>query len=156
VRREVRVVILRAVAVAVVVLAGCDSDRRRGPEPAPGAEPGTAKGAPAKIFEIAATPDPGCRRGEWCTVRMELTALGGFHVNRDYPFKFVGAAAEGIEHDGTGAFTIESDTTGVLVHRFRAAAAGAARVSGTFKLSVCTEEQCEIEAAPVAVEVPVS
>ena len=138
-----------------LALAGCDRDRP-GPEAQPAAERAPGKGAPGKLYEIAVTPDPGCQRGAWCTVRLELTALGGFHVNRDYPFKFVGAADEGIEHDGTGAFTVESDTTGVLVHRFRAAAAGAARITGTFKLSVCSDDQCEIEAAPVAVDVPVT
>ena len=141
-----------AVCLLALGLVACDRDRP-GPEPRPEA---SREGAPGKIYEIAATPEPGCRSGAWCTVRLELTALGGFHVNRDYPFKFVAAAAEGIEHDGTGAFTVQTETTGVLVHRFRAAAAGAARITGTFKLSVCSDDQCEIEAAPVAVDVPVT
>jgi cytochrome oxidase Cu insertion factor (SCO1/SenC/PrrC family) len=114
-----------------------------------------AEAAREEIYRMAATPDPGCRRGAWCTVRIELTALAGFHVNKEYPFKFVAAPAEGLEHDGTGAFRIESETSGVLVHRFRPSGAGPARVSGTFKLSVCTAERCEIESAPVSVEVPV-
>jgi hypothetical protein len=145
---------LGAIGLVALGLAGCDRDRS--PGPAPGAERAAGKGAPVEVYKVEATPEPGCRKGEWCTVRLELTALAGFHVNKDYPFKFLGAAAEGIEHDGTGRFTIESETSGVLVHRFRAAAAGAARISGTFKLSVCTEERCEIEAAPVAVDVPVT
>jgi hypothetical protein len=145
---------VRAAWLIALALAGCDRDRP-GPAPGAGSAPG-GKGAPGELYRVAATADPDCRSGQWCTVRVELTALGGFHVNEDYPFKFVGAKAEGIEHDGTGAFTIESPTRGVLVHRFRPAAAGPAKVTGTFKLSVCSEEQCEIEAEPVAVDVPVT
>ena len=142
----------RMACLIALALAGCE--KRRG-GPAPGAE-AAGETAPGAFYRVEAAAAPDCRQGAWCTVRIELTALAGFKVNREYPFKFVPAAAEGLEHDGTGAFTIESDTAGVLTHRFRPAAAGPASVSGTFKLSVCTEEQCEIEAVPVAVSVPVS
>jgi hypothetical protein len=39
---------------------------------------------------------------------------------------------------------------------FRAAAAGTAKLSGAFKLSVCTDEICEIAAPAVAFDVAVT
>ena len=115
---------------------------------------GEAAAGPTHRVEV--TPPAPCRAGEACTIAVRLTALGGFKVNEEYPFKFVPTPTTGVTHEGKGSFALDGKQAGTLTVTFRAAEAGTARVEGTFKLSVCSDDTCEIEDVPVAVDVPVT
>lgn len=118
--------------------------------------PNAARGDEAPAFRVDVAPPASCARGAACEARLVLTAVEPYKVNAEYPFKFVADAAPGITVDGPGAFAHGDGRTGTLTIRFRADAAGTARVTGTFKLSVCTDEICKIEAPKVAFDVPVT
>jgi hypothetical protein len=55
-----------------------------------------------------------------------------------------------------GAFAIDEVKHGTMTVKFRPSAAGTAKLVGTFKLSVCSEETCEIEKPRIELAVPVS
>jgi hypothetical protein len=74
-----------------------------------------------------------------------LTALGNYHINNDYPFKFVGEPAPALAFDGDAAFALADARHGALTVRFKPTAAGAQTLAGVFKLSVCSDDTCEIE-----------
>jgi hypothetical protein len=85
-----------------------------------------------------------------------LTALGDYHVNKDYPFKFVGEPPPAPPVDGDGAFALEGARQGTMTVKFRPTTPGSARLVGTFKLSVCSADTCEIETPRLELAIPVS
>jgi hypothetical protein len=107
------------------------------------------------FYRIDAGPPVACAPGATCQARLVLTALGGYHVNQDYPFKFVGESAPAVTVDGEGAFAIDDARHLTMTVKFRPAAAGTAAVVGTFKLSVCSDDTCEIETPRIELAVPV-
>ena len=71
--------------IALVAASGCARCSR--------SEPAEAAGKPLAgkaFYRLDAGPQPPCARGATCEARLVLTALGDYHVNKDYPFKFVG------------------------------------------------------------------
>lgn len=109
-----------------------------------------------KLFRIELAPLAPCKAAAACEAKLVVHALGGYKVNAEYPTKFVASPAPGVTVDGTGVFAVASKTTGTMTVTFRAAAAGTAKLTGALKLSVCTEEICEITAPVVAFDVPVT
>lgn len=109
---------------------------------------------------------PSCKTGAECMVTLRLTAAGDYHVNKEYPYKFIANATPGIEFIAKGAantftradgdFVEQGEKNGTMTVRFKAAAAGEAKVSGTYKFSVCSADQCQIEQQKVELVVPVS
>ncbi len=103
-------------------------------------------------FRVEVKPPSTCAKGTTCEAQVELTALGGYKVNDQYPFKFITDAGPKVdsrfEHTGV--------KTGRLTMRFRADAAGTLHVAGTFKLSVCTPRTCKLESPAIAFDVPVT
>ncbi|MDQ3370418.1 MAG: hypothetical protein M3680_33780 [Myxococcota bacterium] len=132
---------------------GCARDEGRKAAPLVARPAQEAPAAPP--FRIDVRPPATCTPGTRCEAALVLVALGGFKVNEEYPFKFVGDAQPGLTFDDTGTFARTDAQTGTLTIGFRAAAAGTAKITGAFKLSVCTAEVCEIEAARVAFDVAV-
>ena len=144
-------------AAAAAAGAACKRDPEPPAPPSRGAAPAVPPPLAAGTFyRIDAGPQTPCTAGAPCEARLVLTALGDYKVNREDPFKFVGDPAPGVTLDGPGTFALDDAKTGTLTIRFRAAKPGPVRVTGTFKLSVCTEEQCEIEAPKIALELPAS
>ena len=135
--------------VALALVAACSRDRSG----APGAVPPLAGKA---FYRIDAGPRTPCASGATCEARLVLTALGDYHVNQDYPFKFVGDPARAPAVEGTGTFALDSARQGTLTITFRPGGPGTARLVGTFKLSVCSDETCEIEAPKLELAIPVS
>jgi hypothetical protein len=136
----------RELALAVTLVAGLAGCKRTSTdEPTPVATPGAT---PALVetatYRIDLVPPSACAASAPCEVRLVLTAQGDYHVNDQYPVKFI--AEQGIE--GTGTFHRDSEKVGTLRLTARPG-----RISGTFKLSVCTEENCEIEAPRIAFDV---
>jgi hypothetical protein len=108
------------------------------------------------FYRVDPGPAATCASGSACQARLVLTALGDYHVNKEYPFKFVGEAAPAPPVDGEGSFALDDAKHGTLTVTFRPAAAGTARLVGTFKLSVCNDDTCEIETPRIELAVPVS
>ncbi len=106
-------------------------------------------------FRVDAAPEqPACQVDAPCEAQLILTALGDYHVNEHYPFKLVAEITPNVKVDGTGTFSAKGKV-GRLALPFRATSAGTAKIAGTFKLSVCNDENCQIETPKIAFEVPV-
>jgi len=140
----------RELIALAVALAACN----RGDAGKPAAERAPLAGKP--FYRIDPGPAVPCASGATCQARLVLTALGSYHVNQDYPFKFVGEPAPAPPVEGDGAFALDDAKHGTLTVTFRPAAAGTARLVGTFKLSVCNDDTCEIETPRIELAVPVS
>ena len=136
-------------------------------EPAPMAPPAPNKVAPPaaataqvlvsdKLFRIELAPLASCKAAAACEAKLVVHSLGGYKVTAEDPSKFVAKPAHGVTVEGTGSFAVGSKTIGTMTVTFRAAAAGSAKISGALKLSVCTDEVCEIAAPVVAFDVPVT
>lgn len=152
-------------ALALLAAPACKDDRAalpddRGPKGGRGAPEGAALAPmPAgavrttgKHFHLDTAPAAPCTAGI-CTVLAELTALDGYKVNDEYPFRFTLAPAPGISLVGEPAFRITARTTGRLTVAFRRDAAPTP-FAGTLKLSVCNPDECLVETAALAVDVP--
>ena len=117
-----------------------------------------------KNFTLDAS-SPGCRVEVSCTMTLRLAATGDYHVNKEYPYKFLAAAAPGVQFLGSGDantfsraagdFREDSEKAGTMTVRFKPTSAGEARVSGTYKMSVCSAENCQVETQAVMLAVPV-
>ena len=96
---------------------------------------------------------------------LRLAAGGEYHVNKEYPYKFVATAAPGVQFLGNGEpntfsrssgdFREDGEKAATMTVRFKPTAAGEARVTGTYKMSVCSAENCQVETQAVQLAVPV-
>jgi len=135
----------------IALIAACGRDQPAAPVPAAAAP---LAGKP--FYRVDRGPQPPCTSGGPCEARVVLTALGDYHVNKDYPFKFVSDPAAGVALDGPASFTLDGAKHGTLTIKFRPAAPGEAKLVGTFKLSVCSDDTCEIEAPTLEIAIPVT
>ena len=122
-----------------------------------------------KTFVIDATPDGDCRAGAECHVVIKLQATGDYHINKEYPYKFKGEAAgvEFLGSDAAGKNTFSKSAGDLVIDnadppknammtvKFKPAARGTATVKGTFKMSVCSAQNCQLETQDISVDVPV-
>jgi hypothetical protein len=129
----------------IALVAACDRDRPVTSEPATAPAAGAPPLASKAFYRVDAPPAVACTRGTTCEARLVLTALGDYHINHDYPFKFVGEPAPALALDGDAAFALADAKHGALTVRFKPTAAGAQTLAGVFKLSVCSDDTCEIE-----------
>ena len=107
---------------------------------------------------------PGCKAGDDCTMTIKLSPDGAFHVNKEYPYKFLASAAPNVTYLGksdpntftraAGDFAEQNEKAATMTVRFKPTSAGETHVAGKYKLSVCSAEQCQIEEAMV--DLPVS
>src|SRR5262245_45851919 len=116
----------------IAVVAACSRDKA--------AVPSSAPLASKAFYRVDAGPQVACASGATCEARLVLTALGDYHVNKEYPFKFVAEPPPATAVDGEGAFSLDGAKQGTMTVRFRPTAAGTAKVVGTFKLSVCSAD----------------
>jgi hypothetical protein len=101
------------------------------------------------------TETMGCRVDVPCEVTLKLQVTGGYHVNKEFPYKFVGTPAPTHQFIGkddsnifsraSGDFREEGEKTAVMSVRVKPSAAGDHSLMGTYKLSVCSDESCQIE-----------
>jgi len=108
-----------------------------------------------------------CKANTDCTVQITLTAKNGFHVNNDYPYKFKADEVAGVEYQGRdaggknvfskaqGDFKIESKEKGSLTIKLKVAKPGEVKLTGKFKLSVCSDQNCQMDTADLAIPVKV-
>ena len=96
---------------------------------------------------------------------IKLVAAAEYHVNKEYPYKILATAAPNVTFLGkkdantfakdTGDFAEQGEKAATLTVRFKPTSAGEAKVAGTYKMSVCSAEQCQIEQQAITLAVPV-
>jgi len=118
-------------------------------------------------FFVDVVPGPDCIAGDTCSVGFALVATGQYHINDEYPYKLKADDAPGIEFlgadtAGKNVFSKASsdwrkrdEKSGVITLSYRAADKGARTVGGTFKLSVCSADNCQLEQQHVKATVAV-
>jgi hypothetical protein len=118
-------------------------------------------------FFLDVVPGPDCIAGATCTVGFALVATGQYHINDEYPYKLKADDAPGVEFlgaDATGKNVFSKaasdwrkrdEKSGVMTLAYRAADKGSKTVGGTFKLSVCSAENCQLEQERVKATVAV-
>ena len=89
--------------------------------------------------------------------RVKLVALGDFHVNDEYPYRFKANEAPGVDFGGTdalgkGVFSKSAGDwhkadakSGVMTVKFTPREKGEKTITGMFKLSVCSAANCLLE-----------
>jgi hypothetical protein len=118
-------------------------------------------------FFLDSSPAGDCAAGATCSLTIKLVATGEFHINEDYPYKFKADDAPGVEFLGAdaagkgvfskaaGDWKKKDEKSGVMTVAFRAADKGAKTLGGTFKLSVCSAQTCQLEQQQVQATVAV-
>ena len=154
-------------ALFAILLAGCSCSAKsqsasdtESATAAPGTK-GTGVAAPSgpplaskDFYRVDGSPTS-CKVDAECTVTLSLTALAGHKVNPDYPTKFVFSSTDGFSA-GKPTFAVDAKTHGTMSITLRAARAGELKLEGQFKLSVCTDDKCEIEAAAISLPITAS
>jgi hypothetical protein len=170
------VIKLSAAAIAALALlaAACSKDGHAAsqgsddPTAAPAAPPAdcghTACGS---NFFVDAVPATDCSAGAACNLTVKLVATGQFHINEEYPYKLIADDAPGVEFLGTDAagkstfskaasnWVKKDEKSGTMTVAFRSTDKGTKSVAGTFKLSVCSAQTCQLEQQHVATTVAV-
>ena len=123
----------------IALLAACGRDRSAAAD-----HPASAPLASKPFYRVDAGPELPCATGTTCEARLQLTALGDYHINKDYPFKFIGEPST-LSLDGDASFALTDAKHGTLTIPFKPTAAGPQTLTGVFKLSVCSDDTCEIE-----------
>ena len=115
-------------------------------------------------YFVDAVPDA-CAAGTLCTLRLRLTATGDYHINDEYPYKFKADDAAGVEFQGSdsngknvfsksaGDWSKDAEKSGTMTVKFKAADKGSKTIAGTFKLSVCSAQNCLLKQAQLSVSV---
>ena len=168
---------LLAAAVGLVALLGlpalgCGKDGRaaaqsRDDVAAPAQHGDCGHSACGSNFFLDATPPGDCVVGATCSVIVKLVATGEFHINDEYPYKLKADDAPGVEFLGTDVagknvfskvssdWQKKDEKSGEMKISFRAADKGTKTVGGTFKLSVCSAQTCQLEQQQVHATVAV-
>jgi hypothetical protein len=118
-------------------------------------------------FTLDAVPAGDCAAGANCSVTVKLAAQAEYHINQQYPYKFTASASPGVTYLGSdsanpnvfskggGDFAIGDEKTATMTVKFKAGQKGPVTVGGTFKLSVCSSANCQLEQQDVAATVTV-
>jgi hypothetical protein len=117
-------------------------------------------------FFVDAAPTGDCLVGEACKLAVVLVATGDFHINDEYPYKLLADETPGVEYlgaaSGKNVFSRSSsdwerkdEKRGVMTVAFRSSGKGDKVVGGTFKLSVCSAQNCQLEQEHVQATVAV-
>jgi len=121
----------------------------------------------ADNFFIDAAPSGDCAPGASCNVALRLVATGEFHVNDEYPYRFKADDVPGVRFlgsDGAAANVFSKAAgdwrkadakSGAMTVKFTPSSAGSTTITGTLKLSVCSEANCLLEQRQVSTAVAV-
>jgi hypothetical protein len=162
-----------ALWVGLAVLAGSFScNKSEGPAgsvpSAPAAAADCGHAVCGESFFVDAAPKDGCSSGGRCEVSLKLVATGAFHVNDQYPYRYKAEPTSTVEFLGTdpagknvfskpaGDWAQTGAKSGVLTVHLAPSAKGSSTISGVFKLSVCSEQNCLIEQPRVSVAIHAS
>jgi hypothetical protein len=97
------------------------------------------------------------KAGQSGTVTAVVNAIGDYHVNQEYPYKFtLNAAPAGVSYGETVVRNVNrSEKRASISIPFTPQSAGTHTISGVCSLSVCTSSNCVIEKVPMSVTVKV-
>jgi len=159
-----RVTLLRLAPLAVLGLlaSACGKDSRAASQgrddlAAPAQHADCSHSACGSNFFLDVAPTADCAAGATCSLTIKLVATGEFHINEDYPYKFKADDAPGVEFLGADPagknvfskaasdWKKRDEKSGAMTVAFRAADKGSKNVGGTFKLSVCSAQTCQLE-----------
>lgn len=110
---------------------------------------------------------PGCVAGSECAVTLRLEATAGYHINKEYPYKLALSATPNVEFLGrdpastsvfsksAGDFVIADEHVGTMTARLKPSAKGPTNIAGIYKMSVCTDANCQVEQTKISLDVPV-
>lgn len=102
-----------------------------------------------------------CGAGMACIGTIRLEALGAYHINETFPYKFKANAGQGLEFLGKDAadrsvfskntddFQKQGEKVGLLAVRYKAPP-GKVSFNGKFKFSVCSDANCLLEQADLS------
>jgi len=108
-----------------------------------------------------------CAPGANCSLTLTLVATGDYHINDEYPYKFKASDAQGVEFLGNdaggknvfskaaGDWQKTDAKSGTMAIKFKGVAKGNAAIAGTFKLSVCSAANCQLEAPQLSTTVAI-
>ncbi|MBL8612991.1 MAG: hypothetical protein JNL38_36965 [Myxococcales bacterium] len=117
------------------------------------------------VVDLAAAP---CAVGQACTMTVRLAAQGDYHINKEYPYKLTMSDAAGVTMLGKsspnvfakpGDFREEGEKAATMTVAFKPTAApagGKVTLAGTYKMSVCSDANCQIEQTAISLAVPVT
>jgi hypothetical protein len=106
-----------------------------------------------------------CAVGGSCFVTIKLAAQGEYHINQQYPYKFTASPAAGVSFLGAdsanpnvftktaGDFAINDEKNATMSVKFKVGQKGAVSIAGTYKLSVCSAQNCQLEQQDLAIGV---
>lgn len=149
---------LLALGLAVAAL-GCNKSEAAASGRAPSGEATPIVKGDSSAFAADIRASGPYTAGAEGTVEVSLTPKAGYHVNAEYPYKFkLDPAPDGVTYPKP--LLVQTDgvfaaTKGTFLVPFVAAKAGKYTLSGILNLSVCSEENCVIQKAPLHVDVDV-
>lgn len=108
----------------------------------------------------------GCKAGAECTMTIKLGIQGDFHINKEYPYRYVASDTAGVEYLGKGEknkftkeagdFVANGEKAGVMTVKFKPQTAGKVKLTGVYKMSLCSADQCQIEEPSLELTIPAS
>jgi hypothetical protein len=117
-------------------------------------------------FVLSATPGA-CKKDADCELVLRLEAQGNYHINDAYPYKFTPgptkspeAKPENVEFakdqfsKSGGDFKKDAEKIATLTVKFKPKGTRA-KIAGVYKMSVCSEQNCQLEQRDVVVDVEV-
>jgi hypothetical protein len=160
---------LPALALLGCLAAACGRDTRRATDAVTKPEPAAARGAAgacghaycADNYYVDVDSGPACAPGATCTAKVTLVAVGAFHINDEYPYKFTARDAPGLRVLGTdaaganvfsktaGDWRKSEEKVGTMSVKWASDTAGDRTLGGVLKLSVCTAQACLLDQAAV-------
>ncbi|MGH7281876.1 MAG: hypothetical protein ACRELY_10160 [Polyangiaceae bacterium] len=157
-----------AAAAMLAIATGCkdsSADQRAGTPSA--STPTASNHVDGKNYKIDAKQVGDCAAGSACAVAVRLEAQGEYHINGEYPYKLKADGA-GVEFLGTdaagkntfsksaGDFVADPGTppkAGTMTVKFKPAGRGTVTINGTFKMSVCSAQNCQLETQEISAAV---
>jgi hypothetical protein len=159
---------LALIACLCLVAAGCGkseaaASRAVSPAAPPGAAPlpaahsDCAHAVCADNFFVDIVSPNDCIAGAACRMTLKLVATGDFHINDEYPYRFRADDTQDVTFAGTdgagrnvfskaaGNWTKGDAKSGSMAITFLPAGKASLTISGTFKLSGCSKENCLLE-----------
>jgi hypothetical protein len=164
--------LVAAGAFTVLVIAtGCSKDSSAAPRenvsPATAnvATVGAGSHVDGKNFKLDVTAEP-CKAKAECKLSVLLEATGDFHINKEYPYKlkaegqgvvFKGTDAAGpnVFSKGAGDFKIDEEKKATMTVKYVADKPGNVTINGTYKMSVCSKDSCQLETQELSMSVVV-